>query len=71
MKNIDLSKCYKGQKLLCKNGLILYYDSPLTDDDFYDHNIYYDEEMTKPGSRMTNGRMLKSCESENDVIEIL
>ena len=67
----DLSKCYKGQKLLCRNGLIIYYNSPLGKYDLYDHEIYYDEEMTKDGTRCNNGWVLRGGESENDVIEIL
>lgn len=68
---IDLNTCSKGDKLITRNGMTLYYEKPMNYMDFYDHEIWYDENMTKPGSRTNNGQVLKSVQSDMDVIQII
>lgn len=68
---IDLNICSRGDRLITRNGMTLYYEKPLNYMDFYDHEIWYDEEMTKPGSRTNNGQVLKSVQSDMDVIQII
>lgn len=68
---IDLNICSKGDKLITRNGMILYYEKPMNYMDFYDHEIWYDEGMTKHGTRVNNGQVLKSVQSEMDVIQII
>lgn len=68
--SIDLRRCIKGDKLICKDGTEIYYRQPLPNS-IYDHEISYDLAGKKLGSRTNAGKMLKSTDSDSDVIEII
>lgn len=68
--SIDLRSCLRGNELLCKDGTIIYYVQPLPNS-IYDHEISYDLAGKKLGSRTNAGKMLKSTDSDSDVIEII
>jgi len=69
--SVDLRSCVKNDKLIARDGSIMYYKEPLPESDYFDHLVWYDEAKTKVGSRTHAGKTLRASNSETDIIEII
>lgn len=69
--SIDLRSCSRGDKLITRDGSIMYYKEPLPDIEYFDHLVWYDEAKTKVGSRTHSGKTLKASEMDSDIVEII
>lgn len=69
--SVDLRSCIRGQKLIARDGSVMYYKEPLEEGNYFDHLIWYDEAKTKVGSRTHAGKTLKASEMDSDITEII
>lgn len=67
---VDLRSCVKGDSLVCKDGTTIYYVQPLPDS-IYDHEISYDLAGKRRGTRTNLGKVLKSSNTESDIVQII
>jgi len=68
---VDLRTCKQGQKLVSSHGMILTYDKPLPEDDYYDHSVFYPNGLL--GKRCHDGYTFRNnrLETDHDIVEIL
>jgi len=70
---VDLSKCKRGDRLLTCHGMVMEYVGPLSEDNFYDHEVMYPD--GSPGTRTNDGHVYRNpairlwC--DHDIIRIL
>lgn len=69
--SVDLRTCYRGDKLLCKDGRTVYYVQPLPPSSFYEHEIAEKEDLKPTGSRTNTGKVLKASNTDSDIIQII
>jgi len=67
---VDLRSCVKGDRLITRDGLELIYVQPLVDF-YYDHEVQYTGINKIKGSRTHAGKMLRTSDSDSDIVEII
>lgn len=73
-RNIDLSKCKKGDILLSSLGEELVYIGPTESWEYLDHNVKYKNKLLGSGTRTNDGYVMKhkrDPEIDHDIIDII
>ncbi len=73
---IDLNTCKKGDILISKQGVRMFYESKLNPEiDYYDHKVKYEDENVGFGTRTNDGFVMRNegsrLETDRDIIEII
>ena len=70
---IDLRNCKEGDILISKHGTKLKYVKPLPEEDYFDHEVSYEEKGRGNGTRTNEGWVFrkKRLPEDEDIVEII
>jgi len=72
---IDLNTCEAGDILISKHGLRLIYVRKLEPENYYDHEVSYDDPKLGNGTRTNDGFVMRNerarLDSDHDIVEII
>ena len=70
---VDLRDCNPGDILISAHGLKMKYVRPLSEDDYYDHEVEYLEKGLGNGTRTHDGYVFrnKRLPEDHDIVQII